>query len=350
MGIMLVDPALDARWDGFVSHHPQGTVFHLSAWARVLQERYGTPPRYYAMENGRGEITGIAPFFLVANPLGSRRLVCLPCSEYCFPLADDPEDLEKLVARGVEEAEANRASYLEIRGWSGGADPEMSALRKNPYYRHHVVPLEGTPDEFRARLGKDTRYNISRAERSSFTVREADGEGDLKRFHRLASHHRHRLQLLPWPYRYLRSIYRHLVERGHGFLLLVEARGNLVAGGLFLCHKETVIGKIDAFDRQYDAQRPNYLLIWKAIERAYERSYRRIDFGVTRPESTNLLAAKRRWGGVETSLPYYYYPDVHGVAALPATSLAYRAHTALNRMLPFFALKLTGAVFYRRLG
>jgi hypothetical protein len=41
-----------------MQQHPAGTIFHHSAWARVLQDRYGASPTYYAKENGNGEIYG----------------------------------------------------------------------------------------------------------------------------------------------------------------------------------------------------------------------------------------------------------------------------------------------------
>jgi hypothetical protein len=349
-GMILIDPFTDPRWDSYISDRPGGTIFHTSAWARVLQDRYETGPRYYALENSQGEITALAPFFLVPSPLGGKRLVCLPCSEYCSPLADSPPDLENLMAGIEEEVRDRHIGYLEIRGLKSMVDPARLSLKEHPYYLNQVTTLSGKPEGLRSRLSRDTRYHLNRGERSQVTVRTGRDENDLKQFHRLTSGMRRRINLLPWPYRFFQSIYRHILQPGHGFLLLAEHDGEVVSGGLFFSFKETVINKFNASDARYIHLRPNYLLMWKAIERAYEQSYRYFDFGVTNPENTGLIKFKSHWDSSQAVLPYYYYPEVRGVNSLPETSLLYRAHTTLNRLLPGFALKIAAEVLYKRMG
>jgi lipid II:glycine glycyltransferase (peptidoglycan interpeptide bridge formation enzyme) len=161
---------------------------------------------------------------------------------------------------------------------------------------------------------------------------------------------RRRINLLPWPYRFLHSIYKHIIVPGYGFLLLAETEGEIASGGLFLEYKNTSINKINASDARYIHLRSNYLLMWKAIEYAYSRSCHHFDFGITNPENMGLLKFKNHWHSQQTTLPYYYYPEVRGTSAKPETSLMYRAHTSINRMLPNFVLKLAAEALYRRMG
>ena len=41
-----IDPLSDPRWDAYVRAHPRGSVYHLGAWARILERSYGFRPRY----------------------------------------------------------------------------------------------------------------------------------------------------------------------------------------------------------------------------------------------------------------------------------------------------------------
>lgn len=348
--MITVNPLTDKRWDEFVSHHPEGTIFHHSAWARVLQERYAASPEYFVLENNQGELTAIAPFFLVPGTLRGRRLVCLPSSEYCYPLAYNQSDIEKLISLAEAEVLSKHLSYLEIRGGNIGDRAPALGLKEHSYYLHHVTPLEGRPPDLRAKLSRETRYHLNRGERSPVVVRLAQSEADLKEYHRLTSNMRRKINLLPWPYRFLLSIYRHIIQPGYGFLVVAEVDRKIVSGGLCLGFKNTLINKFNASDPRYIQLRTNYLVMWKAIELAYEKSYRYFDFGITNPENTGLIKFKSHWNSTQTVLPYYYYPDIRAINSLPENSLIYRAHTSINKFLPDLALKITAELLYKRLG
>jgi lipid II:glycine glycyltransferase (peptidoglycan interpeptide bridge formation enzyme) len=352
LNVLIIDPITDKRWDEFVIQHPEGTIFHHSSWARVLIDRYNAEPSYYAVENNQGKFTAIAPFFRVPSPLGGERLVCLPCSEYCFPLGYDSSDVESLIIRAKEEVNSKHISYLEIRGLKGNIKTDSLSLKERPYYLNHSTILNGTPQDLRAGFSRDTRYHLNRGEKSGIMIRLAQTENDLKKYHHLVNTARRRINSLPFPYRFFQSIYRHIILPGYGFLLLAEADQRLVSGGVFFCLNNKVLNKFNASDPEYIQLRSNYLLMWRAIEYAYEKSYRYFDFGVTNPENTGLVNFKRHWGSIETTLSYYYYPDihVHSVNSVSRANLIYRTYTGINKILPDFALKLASEILYRRLG
>jgi hypothetical protein len=53
-------------WDRFVLHHPEGTLFHLTAWKRAIEREFGFEPRYLIAE-AAGTIRGVLPLFLSSN-------------------------------------------------------------------------------------------------------------------------------------------------------------------------------------------------------------------------------------------------------------------------------------------
>lgn len=348
--ISVIDPRLDERWDDFVLSHPDSTIFHHSAWARVLAERYDCSPNYYVLENEQGEVLAAAPFFQVKRPFIGKRMVCLPCSESCFPLGDSHEDLRVLMDSVVDGVDSESLSYLEIRGWGEQGSPEQLGLKGHPSYLTHVVDLGDGLERLRSRMARNARYNLKYGEKSPVSIREGQGEGDLRELHRLSVATRRRLNLLPWPYRFFQSIYRYIILPGHGYFSLAEVEGRVVAANMYFCFKDTVTHKFHAADEQYLDYRPNYVLIWQAMEQAYRESYRYYHFGVTNLQDQNLARFKRQWGSREEKLLFYYYPKAKGLSSLSQDSLTYRAYTKVNSWLPEFVLKFAGEAMYKYMG
>jgi len=81
-----VDPRDDARWQGLVERVPSD-VFHSPAWMRVLGDTYGRNIRARLALDDDGAPVGGLPFCHVRDMLGDR-IVTLPFSDYCDPLAD----------------------------------------------------------------------------------------------------------------------------------------------------------------------------------------------------------------------------------------------------------------------
>jgi hypothetical protein len=348
--ISVIDPRVDERWDNFVLSHPDSTIFHHSAWARVLAERYDSYPNYYILENEHGEVIAAAPFFQLKRPIIGKRMVCLPCSELCFPLGNSHDDLKLMMDHVVAGVDSDSFSYLEIRGWGKQGLPVQLGLKERPSYLTHVVDLSDGLERLRSRMARNARYNLRYGQKSPVSIREGQDEDDLKEFHRLSVATRQRLNLLPWPYRFFQSIYRHIILPGHGYFSLAEVDGRVVAANMYFCFKDTITHKFHAADEQYLNYRPNYVLIWHAMERAYQESYRYYHFGVTDLQDKNLARFKRQWGSREATMLYYYYPNAKGLSSLPQDSLTYRAYTRVNSWLPEFALKLASEALYKYMG
>ena len=352
MIIKIVDPLTDSRWDGFVEAHPAGTIFHHSMWSKVLRDRYQCDPTCYIEENEKGEIQAGIPFFRIKNHLTGKRLVCIPGSEYCFPLGYSADSITRLMTAAEDDVRSKQASFLEIRGWAGPADPEELGLCVSSTYLTHVTDLAGDSKKLRSTFDKEYHFrrNLKRAEKSGLTIREAGGENDLREFHKLTIETRRRLCLLPWPYRFIADIYRHLVLSGRGSLLLAEYGGRIVAGNMYLIFKDRVLLKFSASSKTYSDLRPNYLLTWKAIERYCNEGYKRYDFGITDSDNSGLLSFKRQWTNAEIPLHYYVYPPRLSQKSLRKNDFVFGAYRTFNRLLPDAVLRAAARVVHRRLG
>ena len=95
---------------------------------------------------------------------------------------------------------------------------------------------------------------------------------------------------------------------------------------------------------------PNNLLFWEAIAWGCEQGFSVFDFGRTERDNQGLMQFKRGWGGTETPLPYYYSPQIAGLASTSRRSWKYRVFTSCWRVLPLGISAPLGRALYRHLG
>jgi lipid II:glycine glycyltransferase (peptidoglycan interpeptide bridge formation enzyme) len=347
--ISIIDPTTDCRWDQFVDSHEKGTIFHTSAWARVLKETYGCILQYYILENEAGQLKAAIPLCSVRSWLTGRRLVCLPFSDYCSPLSDNEADITLLLNSVKEDMMTGAAGYLEIRGWHNGINPSELELVIRNYHLDYFLDLEPDVNTLENRFHHSIRRCIKQGQKRGVSVRITSTEADLDYFYKLNVTTRKKLGVLPQPRAFFKALYRHVISQNLGFIVVAESEGKIIAGVLFLTYKNTIYYKFNASDERHLQKRPNHLIIWEAIRYACANGYKLFDFGRCSPEEEGLRTYKRHWGAREVSLPYYYYPEVKGLATITENSLRYRIMKILSHMVPTFVFRITGSLLYKHM-
>jgi lipid II:glycine glycyltransferase (peptidoglycan interpeptide bridge formation enzyme) len=350
--VKIIDPTADSRWDGFVASQENGTVFHSSAWARVIKDTYGYLSRTYIVENEDGQVRAAIPFYFIRCKLTGKRLVCLPFSDYCWPLSRNKADIESLLRAVKNEMDTGNcpAKYLEIRGWQNKAPEVPVSLAVDNYYISYLLEIEPDPDALNARFHHSVRRGIHQAEKRDVTVRLTNSEKDMEQFYRLNLATRKKLGVFPQPRAFFNNLYRHIISRNLGFLGIAEYGGKTIAGVVFLTYGDTIYYKYNASDEKYLQKRPNHMIIWEAIKYACAHNYRHFDFGRCTPEEEGLRNFKARWGAKEIALPYYYYPGKTGVNIFAENSVRFRTMRLFSNMTPRFLFAAVGSALYKHFG
>jgi lipid II:glycine glycyltransferase (peptidoglycan interpeptide bridge formation enzyme) len=346
--IQIIDPITDSRWDEFVSSQKHSTIFHTSAWARVIREAYRYSPRYYVLENA-DRFQAAIPFYFVRSILTGKRLVCLPFSDYCWPLGEDEADITSLLNSARQEIEAGKASYLEIRGGNNGFSPTQSNLVTRNFNIFHLLDLTPGADALKKGFHDGVKDGIRQAGKRGVTVRLSNNKEDLDTFFKLHIATRQKLGVLPQPYIFFKVLYHHLISPRHGFMAMGECEGKVIAASIFLTHKDNVYYKFSASDESYLQKRPNHMVIWEAIRYACANNYKYFDFGRCSPEEKGLRAFKLGWGTKEIDLPYFYYPEIKGLTAASGNGVKYKTLRLVLHMMPQFAFKAAGSLLYKHL-
>jgi lipid II:glycine glycyltransferase (peptidoglycan interpeptide bridge formation enzyme) len=279
MKISIIDPTTDSRWEKFVNSQKHSTIFHTSAWARVVKDTYGYLPQYYALENEADQFKAAIPFYLVKSRLTGKRLVCLPFSDYCWPLGVEEADIALLLDSVKKQVKLGEFSYLEVRGWQNRVVPTLSNLVTRKYYITYMLDLEMGLETLNEKFHDSVRRGIRQAEKRGITVHLTSNEGDLDNFYRLHVMTRKKLGVLPQPYTFFKNLFHHMISQNLGFIVMADCEGKTVVGVVFLNHKDAIYYKFNAFDENYLQKRPNHLVTWEAIQFVCAKNYKYFDFG-----------------------------------------------------------------------
>lgn len=341
-----IDPLADTRWDELVALHPYSSIFHTRAWLEALRATYGYCPVVYATTCGT-QLEDAVVFCRIESRLTGRRLVSLPFSDHCQPLAGGAA-LEAILAHLRERRKQLGFRYLELRplhcdpgspGHDGFAVSERVSFQTIDLRPELPVLLKQMHDSC-------IRRKIKRAEREGLTYEVGHSEELLRKFRQLLFLTRRRHKLPPQPAAWFRNIAAFLGENMRVHLLSKD--GVPAASILTLHFGQQVTYKYGCSDARFNNLGGTPLLFWKVIQQAKQEGATLLDLGRSDYSDPGLIAFKEHLGAQSTELRYYRSP-----APAERTADRGRATTWAGELLarmPDRLLGATGELLYRHLG
>jgi len=339
-------------WNEFIKGPNKAGVWYTLEWQKILMEEYGYKPFYLLAEEG-GEVCGVLPLFQVRSIITGNRMVSLPFSYDCGPIATSEEALTMLIAEAEKLVSELGCDYLELKMQKPLPDVVVrnTRLLVNEYYYTSVLKLARDPKDIWRRLDtRRTRWAINKAIRSGVKIRTETDEEDIKIFHDLKVRTRKKHGSPTPSLRFFMKIMHEFEPRGLVRLWVAEYNEKVVSGLMFYSFKDIVIPAYVASDDRYKSYMPNNLLYWKAIEWSCKQGYRYFDFGRTEPSNKSLLKFKSKWGTDNYKIPYYYYPKKPELISMSRNSLKVKLITGFWKRMPVPLLKILGPYFLKHIG
>jgi lipid II:glycine glycyltransferase (peptidoglycan interpeptide bridge formation enzyme) len=339
----IVNPMREPEWDEWIDSHPENTIFHSAAWARVLVETYNHQPCYLRV-CARGELIALIPMIEVQSLITRCRGVCLPFSDYCSPLLFNSFSKLPVMEKVRQVARERSWNYFEVRGNS--IVPE-DAQPSETYYGHRLDLRAGSTELFSC-FASSVQRAIRKAERSGLTV-DVHSTGDaMDDFYLLHARTRRRHGAPPQPRAFFASIQRNIINAGLGFIVLVKSGKRVVAAAMFFKRGSKAIYKFGASDERVQALRPNNLAMWKAIELLSDSGVKTLHFGRTEKDNEGLRRFKCSWGATEEAINYFKFDTFSNSWITPAKRNL-RFHREIFRALPVTINRFAGAMIYPHL-
>ncbi len=325
----------DPRWAEFVTRHREASFYNHPEWAQLIVDCYGYQAFVLGRTDGAGAVTAGVPVIEAKSPLGRRRWISIPFTDYCPPLSGGRE----LVGALVEASLSDRVPAFELR----------TPLVEHPSVQRQVVGIR-----HRLRLGQDAdavyrnfsrmhQRNIRTAERSGVTVRHGSSRTDVATFYALHLRTRRRQGVPIQPRRFFDQL-AVVLERGYGFVATASWREVPIASCVFLAWNGVIIQKYAASDERYWRYCANNLLNWTEIRWACENGFREFDWGRIGSDQRGLRDFKLGWGFVEEPVEYSYI----GKRPSPSTTSEVRdVLAAIIRHSRPWVCRAIGEVFYR---
>jgi len=338
-----MNPLVDREWDDAISAHPEATIFHSTAWARVLVDTYGHCPCYIQMSLN-GSLLALVPMMEVQSVLTRSRGICLPFSDYCVPLTFSTFGHELVVQKVQQIARERRWSYFELRSHSIVPD-NVPAFES---YYGHTLDLRIGSEVLFSNFSSSVQRAVRKAQRSGLTASIQSSPDAMAQFYELHVRTRRRHGVPPQPRSFFINIQRHLISSGFGFIVLVECQKAPIAAAMFFKLGRHAVYKFGASDERLQELRANNFAMFEAIRYLAEGGAETLHFGRTERENQGLRRFKLSWGTTEEEMSYARFEMASGSWKRWHDSRS-ALHKPIFRALPASLNRLAGAMIYPHL-
>lgn len=323
--------------------HPEYTVFHSTAWARVLMRTYGHRPLYLRVRRG-GEPALLLPLMEVRSWLTGRRGVSLPFSDQCGALVFGEFEAAALLAELSRMAKERGWKYFEVRG----GPPLRDTAGEAPSFFSHTLDLRASENELLDGCDGAVRRAIRKAERSGVRAEMKRDGGAMETYYRLHVQTRRKHGLPPQPWKFFRNLHEEIVAPGDGFVVLAHREGRPLAASIFFQAGTHATYKFGASDETQQEFRGSNLVMWEGIRALKHAGAVTLDFGRTSVSNDGLRRFKHSWGTTERPQHYFRRTASNGAWAAPKDRTG-GGHNAIFRRSPHWANRAMGAFLYRHL-
>ncbi len=352
MTIRLMEEKDGKAWDSYANGHPEGTIYHTTAWKYVTEEGFGHRAHYLLAEDISGSIQGLLPLFFVDGIFG-RRLVSLPMRDRGSVLATDPSVANELIASAIQSTQELDCKYLELKSLNNLdiAPTSLESLELDRNWITSRIDLTPGEEQLWRRLDKDAvRWAVKKASKNGIRVDEEHSERGVEIFYEMFVHTRCSMGIPPFPKHLFTAIWENIISKGLGNMFIAWLGNEPVNAIINLLSKDTLIAAYAAPQNQWRKYYPSDAIFWKTISWAANNGYRYCDFGANSAQQTSLIWYKKKWGAVQHPMFYYYYLNKgSGLPNFDSSSSSYNLMRQTWKLLPEALCKPLGSWVTRQL-
>jgi FemAB-related protein (PEP-CTERM system-associated) len=323
-----------AVWDDYVCQHPLATLFHLTAWKRVIEKTFGFKSRYLFVEED-GKVRGVLPLFLVSSVIQGLTLISTPFAVYGGPCADNEEIARLLRQAACRLAEEEAVQYLELRNRQSSSEPRFHTKE---LYVSFDLELPSDDEQLMKVFPRDTRYMIRKGQKNGLQAIRDNTQLEL--FYEIYCRSFHHLGTPVFPRRLFHNF---LEEFGRQCELLTVWQGaKALASVLSFRFRDWILPYFGGSLLEGRPVAANNFMYWEVMKQAMAEGVRFFDFGRSKLGS-GAYDFKTQWNMQERPLPYQFYLVKRNT--MPNFSPAnpkFKKAIEIWRAMPFALTKMIG--------
>ena len=313
------------------------TIYHLPEWHRVLMEAFGWNVKYIVgcIED---QIVFFLPYIKKYRFDLKQHNISLPLS-HRIGIAFDPNYsayYNEFINRCLATFKA-----IEVHDQLQGSDLQYS--NQNYITSLDLSKFSSTEAIYKVLDYKSVKYEINKANKQGVEVTKILDKNSITYFYKLEVQTRRRQGAPVYPKNFFLAMLKNLPKEILR-LYLAKHHDTTIAGSIFFSFNGKSIYAYSASenDNSYRKLGASELIMWSAIQDAFNEQIKVIDFGTTPVHLTSLKKFKEKWGGISTNFPY---------TVISKTT----QHVAINRdgkmaKLVSFVLKSMPEPIFRQLG
>ena len=300
-------PGEDAMLDDFLAQCPRGTVYHTSAWRRMVESELRVDADCVVVERGES-IVGYLPWFGIKSMFLGKVSISMPFAVYGGIAATDDEAARRLIEVAIERTKERGHAYLELRHFEAYDAAKLGVdLVHNDRYVTFVRDLPTTPEACLEAIPRKARAEVRKGIQAGLQLVESD---DLRRFHRLFTENKQALGSPTVPFSMLKTLRANFGQN----CVLHEVRtgsGRAVAAVLSLRFRDQILPYYSGVLADPGVPGVNNYMYWALMAWAVEHGIRSFDFGRSRKDS-GPASFKRNMGFEVQPLGYQYWLSPSG--------------------------------------
>ncbi len=299
MRIGTIEEIGDSAWDAYVDSHEQASVYHLSAWRKVLREVFNSRCHYLTAVSDDGGVSGVLPLVHFESRLFGNFLVSMPYFNHGGVLSSNLEAEEALLKHAIDLGRSLGVAHIELR--------EFHARNNGWQYKDEKVSmlldLPEDPDVLWKSIGAKRRSQIKRPEREGASV-QVGGLDLLDDFYAVFSRN---MRDLGTPV-YAKKLFKNILEEfpKHTFIAVIYLNDLPVAAAFLVGYKQIIEIPWASSIREFNRLGINMKLYWEVLKHSIRQGYKIFDFGRSTMDGPTYKF-KKQWGAEPRQCYWNYW-------------------------------------------
>ncbi len=337
------------EWDEFVEKHRFGTIYHSTAWMKILKRTFNVREMILCEYTNDSILSGI-PFLLHNNVLRGKRLLSVTSAQACNPLVNSQEQLTALINFLTSFVKKEKLKFVQLRT-DEFFDFQIDGYNSiNSDFFTYILDLSVPYEEIKNKYHRSCILKpLNKLDPDQFKLVRSSEEKLLRKFYTNYEMMRKEHGLLPQPFEFFKGMVENLSAENRVDIFHLIYNDKVISSVINLKYKNKYTYEYGATNKEFINLHPSHFLIDYSIKTAINSGYKQFDFGRTDTANAGLENFKRRWGGRKSIFKYYHI--LAEQKADQASSLDTKVYQFINSVITHTPKKIyhiLGPIIYKK--